>query len=367
MRVLLNLREKELAQFSGDISFYRNLLAFQTDGLHFHLVNRRQWVLREARKVFERANQKIWPRGVRRLLLKVSRKSYIHPSNLNGVDVILSHILFPIVQGHDTPIIWSSQGISPPFYYDAAGPFTQEDVVDLYNDFGNRADLLLIWTRSGANTVKNLCSLRTPIAVLPPVMDVQPLDKDRRTLPPKLARCQLLFVGRHPERKGLTDLIAAYRQVLARGADIALDVVSQVPASQERDLRLIKGVTYYKDISDALVAELMERADVLVLPTYAETYGFVLIEAMARGCALISSDYEPLNELVVDGENGFVVTPGDVEALTRTLVLLAEQPDLVRRFSEAGLLRYRQEFAPEKLFPRYVTMFEDVRRACVKK
>jgi len=362
MKVLLNLSEEELTRFSGDVSFYANLLRLQGNRITYTLVNEHGRARRELRKAFERANRKAWPRQLRRALFRTSRWSYIHPSNLSGVDIVLSHILFPYIGRCKISVIWSSQGISPAFYYDATGPFTQSDVVDMYNFFGKRANLLLVWTRSGARNIQNLCSVTTPIAVLPPILDVRPVRESARSLSSKSARCQVLFVGRDPRRKGLYDLLDAYQRLLSIGADLALDVVSYVGPAQERALQAVKGVNYYTGIPDDLVAELMERADVLVLPTYAETYGFVLIEAMARGCALITSDYEPLNEPVVDGENGFVVPPGNVEVLTTKLGLMAQRPDLVKRLAENSLLRYQREFAPERLAPQYIEMFHNLVR-----
>jgi glycosyltransferase involved in cell wall biosynthesis len=279
------------------------------------------------------------------------------------MDLVLSHILWPYSRSHGLPIIWSSQGISPSFYYDATSAFTQEDVVGLYNAFGNKASLLLIWTESGSKNVQNLCSLRTPIKVLPPITNFQPVDENSRKLQPKQAACQILFIGRDPSRKGLFDVLEAYQRLLAKGIDVAFDVVSRLTPAKERELRGIRGVTLYTDINNALVAELMERADVLVLPTYAETYGLVLIEAMARRCALVTSDYEPLNELVVGGENGLVVKPGDVGKITECLEHLATHPDLVIKLKENNLKKYRNEFSANVLIPRYLEVFTEVLRS----
>jgi glycosyltransferase involved in cell wall biosynthesis len=211
--------------------------------------------------------------------------------------------------------------------------------------------------------VQNLCSLRTPIKVLPPITNFQPVDENSRKLQPKQAACQILFIGRDPSRKGLFDVLEAYQRLLAKGIDVAFDVVSRLTPAKERELRGIRGVTLYTDINNALVAELTERADVLVLPTYAETYGLVLIEAMARRCALVTSDYEPLNELVVGGENGLVVKPGDVGKITECLEHLATHPDLVIKLKENNLKKYRNEFSANVLIPRYLEVFTEVLRS----
>lgn len=360
MNILLNVDRRELASFSGDLSFYRHLLAQPMAGVEFRLLNGRGRAFRELRKGFERLNRRSWPEGFRQALLQASRWSYVHPSNLRGVELVVSHILFPPGAARCIPVLWSSQGIAPSFYYAATGPFTREDVAELYRRWGERAALMLIWTRSGAGSIRDLCP-ETPIRVLPPLTCFAPLRPEWRALPPAPASCQILFVGRDPGRKGLSDLLEAYRWARGRGAPIALDVVSRLESPGRGALGGIPGVAVYEGVSESILAELMERADVLVLPTRAETYGFVLLEGMARGCALIASACPPLDELVEEGRNGFLVPPSDGDQLAGRLERLGRDRALLDDLKENSRRKYRREFSAEVLAPRYLEMFREAR------
>ena len=105
----------------------------------------------------------------------------------------------------------------------------------------------------------------------------------------------LLFVGRHEPRKGLLDLLKAYRILRKTGCDCRLLVVGQGP--QEREARRyvatrrLGGVEFLGRVSDDEKAQLFRTADVYVSPaTGGESFGIVLLEAMAAGTPIVASD-----------------------------------------------------------------------------
>ena len=76
----------------------------------------------------------------------------------------------------------------------------------------------------------------------------------------------------------------------------------------------------------APVAPVLERAEVVVVPSFGEGFGMVALEAMERGRPVIASDVGGLPEIVADGRTGLLVPPGDVEALARAIAELAGDP-----------------------------------------
>jgi 2-deoxystreptamine N-acetyl-D-glucosaminyltransferase/2-deoxystreptamine glucosyltransferase len=92
---------------------------------------------------------------------------------------------------------------------------------------------------------------------------------------------------------------------------------------------------------------LYRRAAVVVCPSRREGFGVVCLEAMAHGVPVVASAVGGLLDLVVDGETGLLVPPGDVEALRRALERLLADPALRRRLGEAGRARARSEFSWE--------------------
>lgn len=91
------------------------------------------------------------------------------------------------------------------------------------------------------------------------------------------------------------------------------------------------------------------RADVVVVPsTKPEPFGLVAIEAMSSRRAVIAADHGGLAEIVVDGETGILVPPGDVEALVAAIRRYIAEPTLAQRHGRAGRLRYEAEFTEDR-------------------
>jgi phosphatidylinositol alpha-mannosyltransferase len=84
-------------------------------------------------------------------------------------------------------------------------------------------------------------------------------------------------------------------------------------------------------------------ADVFLAPSLGgESFGIVLVEAMAAGLPVVSSRIPGYDRVVTDGVQGFLVPPGDANALAEATRRLLEDPELARRMGEAGLERSRR-------------------------
>jgi glycosyltransferase involved in cell wall biosynthesis len=97
------------------------------------------------------------------------------------------------------------------------------------------------------------------------------------------------------------------------------------------------------------VPALMHAIDVFAMPSIWEGFGLVLLEAMAAARPIVASRVATIPEVVLDGETGLLVPPGDPLALADALSQLANQPALARQFGEAGRERLRVHFSLEKM------------------
>jgi glycosyltransferase involved in cell wall biosynthesis len=97
------------------------------------------------------------------------------------------------------------------------------------------------------------------------------------------------------------------------------------------------------------VPALMHAVDVFAMPSIWEGFGLVLLEAMAAARPIVASRVATIPEVVLDGETGVLVPPGDPLALADALSQLANQPALARQFGEAGRERLRAHFSLEKM------------------
>lgn len=142
----------------------------------------------------------------------------------------------------------------------------------------------------------------------------------------------LLFVGRLVDGKGLFDLLDAFERL--EGAE--LDIVGDGPlyddladAVDHRDLDGVSLLGYRDD-----VPAVMARSDVLVLPSYREGTPRVITEAMASGLPVVSTDIAGIPDQVADDETGYLIEPGDVDALVEALRALIDDPERRRTFGE---------------------------------
>jgi phosphatidylinositol alpha-mannosyltransferase len=189
--------------------------------------------------------------------------------------------------------------------------------------------------------------------VIPNGVDV---DRFERSVP--IARWQdgtpnLLFVGRFEPRKGLLDLLKAFRIVRRSGFESRLLVVGSGP--QEREARRyvatrrLGDVHFLGRVSDDEKAALFKTAEVYVSPaTGRESFGIVLLEAMASGTAIVCSDIHGYKGVVRRGEQALLTPPRDPAALAAALARLLADDELRARMGESGRRRAR-DFSWERV------------------
>jgi glycosyltransferase involved in cell wall biosynthesis len=166
----------------------------------------------------------------------------------------------------------------------------------------------------------------------------RPTDADRAAARDRLGfrgdRLLVLFAGRLEREKGVEDLLAAWeRPAIASSATLLLlgspglkhpvDLNGLPPNAEHRP--------WSSDIDSYLTA-----ADIFVLPSYAEGMSNALLEAMSMGLPCIASRVGAAPEMIVDGQSGLLVEPGDRDALAGALETLAADPMLRFRLGAAA-------------------------------
>jgi glycosyltransferase involved in cell wall biosynthesis len=155
---------------------------------------------------------------------------------------------------------------------------------------------------------------------------------------------EVLYAGRLSPEKGVAELAEA-----ARGLNL---VVAGDGPLRDRVPGALGFVPH-----DELEA-LYRRAAVVVCPSHREGFGVVAMEAMAHGRPVVASAVGGLLDLVVDGETGLLVPPGDVGALRAALDRLLADPDLRRRLGEAGRERIRDHFSWDTVTRATIALYE---------
>ena len=176
------------------------------------------------------------------------------------------------------------------------------------------------------------------------------LGRFQRAVP--IARWQdgtpnVLFVGRLEDRKGLPHLLKAFRLIRKSGMECRLLVVGSGP--QEREARRyvltrgLQNVEFLGRVSDDEKAQLFKTADVFVSPaTGRESFGIVLLEAMAAGAPIVCSDIHGYKGVVQRNQQGILVPPRDAKSLAAGITELLADPQLRARMGASGQARAEQ-------------------------
>jgi glycosyltransferase involved in cell wall biosynthesis len=146
-----------------------------------------------------------------------------------------------------------------------------------------------------------------------------------------------LFVGRLLRNKGLAELVDACRILAGRGVPFRTRILGPLDpnpngiTAERLEGWVREGIVEYlgeaRDVRPALA-----QAHVMVLPSYGEGTPRSVLEAMAMGRAVVTTDAPGCRETVVDGQNGLLVPVGDPEALAAAMDRLVRDPALIGRF-----------------------------------
>jgi phosphatidylinositol alpha-mannosyltransferase len=166
----------------------------------------------------------------------------------------------------------------------------------------------------------------------------------------------VLFVGRPVARKGLSVLLAALPAVLERVPDARLVIVGSAPEDVKLPKRLLSSVEVRGMVDEEGLVECMRSSSLLCAPsTGGESFGIVLIEAMAAGLPVVASDIPGYEAIVTPSKNGVLVPPANPRALADALVDLLLDPTRRAMLSLAG-----EVTATRYDWSRVVTSLEEV-------
>lgn len=187
-----------------------------------------------------------------------------------------------------------------------------------------------------------------PISVVPNMIDTsvflaQPRQVNRSD---ESRPVRLLFVGAAAKLKGEKDLIRALTLLKRNGVNFRASLLgygTEHLAAFCDELGVGESIEHLGPVAMSERYAFYERADILVLPTYAEALPIAVIEAMAAGLAIVTTNVGGIPEIIDDGKEGFLVNSGDVEALADRIETLVSDPDERIKMGDRARQRCRRE------------------------
>lgn len=170
-------------------------------------------------------------------------------------------------------------------------------------------------------------------------------------------------VGRVSEQKGYIYLVEAAKVVLQRFSNACFYIAGSTNLNVELVKRLKEKIRDYGIESHFVfggvrkdIPEILAVSDIFVLPSLWEGFPTVLIEAMASGTPVVTTDVGSNREIVIDGKNGFIVPPKDVDALAERIIYLLSNQKFSRRMGELGR-ETAKNFSVDKTKDKYEKLY----------
>jgi glycosyltransferase involved in cell wall biosynthesis len=178
----------------------------------------------------------------------------------------------------------------------------------------------------------------------------------------------IIAVGRLIEKKGFTDLIRACEVVRKRGREFRCQIIGEGPLEKPLRAQIDHGglagqVEVAGPHPQSEVRSRLAGATLFVLPGIAEPSGAmdnlptVIMEAMAAGLPVVSTQIGGIPEMVVENETGLLVSPNDPSALADAIEKLLVDPALAKKFGQAGCERACALFSIEKNVRELLRLF----------
>jgi glycosyltransferase involved in cell wall biosynthesis len=198
----------------------------------------------------------------------------------------------------------------------------------------NRVDMILPVSNSLKMTLRG-CGIKGRFKVVPNVVDTSlfyPPEKNQKIHDDK----KILFVGSLKPVKGLPYLFDALSELGRERIDWHLDIVGEGAAREEYEQMVVRlgldhKIKFHGLRTKREVSGFMRQADFFVLPSLWENLPCVIIEAMASGLPIVSTDVGGIPELI-NAETGILVPPGNVTRLSEALGLMTESLHQYDRF-----------------------------------
>ena len=296
----------------------------------------------------------------------------------NGIDIIHSNSYAPIFVGAVVALLTHRPHIATVHdIFSVPGKrywrlWSQQSGVSRVSEFLGRVTerMAVNAFRTVIHTVsetskQDILSLGTgnPVVVIPNAIELSLYEKPNGR---SGSNVQVIFIGRHVFYKNLDVVLEAFPKVVEAFPDAKLVVVGDGPMKlawtrQAERLGLGQDVDFRGYVSHEEKLHLLSKSAALVLPSLVEGFGIVILEAFAMKRPVLVSDLPPMNQIVCDGVDGYLLEPHDPDGWARGMIQVFEDPEGSSRMGLSGYEKVTTDYSIsttasrlEEMYLRYV-------------
>ena len=228
-----------------------------------------------------------------------------------------------------------------------------------------KTDKILAPTKSMSNYLKSIGIKQESLTIWGRGVDTDRFNPSKKAQDlwekvPK-GNIKLLFVSRLTREKEPQTLIRLYKLIQKKNAPISMILVGDGPMRQMLQEKMpeaiFMGPQYGEELSKAYAS-----ADVFVFPSTTETFGNVVLEALASGLPVVAANAGGPSDIVSDGQNGFLVEPANEQAFFDKIMKLVQSEELSRQMSSTA-----REYAKSQSWEKLSEQLFDQYRRLVKR
>ena len=314
------------------------------------------------------------PLNVKEVNVSFLPDNVLIPPNLMKLRRILKEEKFDVVHGHhafvptsllsislakrlNVPTVLTNHTISFGYSSCVWTPISYSFLFP-YRRYMSKADKIIAVSNAAADFIKRFVDERKVLVVPNPVDDTFFRDGFcKKTLNEK-EDPTILYVGRLSHRKGLHVLMLAMKHVVEKVPDARLLIVGKGYTGRfvellARALGLEKNVKLLDLTYPQQLLWLYKMSDVFVLPSiYGESFGIVLLEAMASGVPVVATDVGGVSEVITDNHTGLLVKRGNSKELANAILKVLNSPNLSQKLvrkARKEVMRYRSHIIAKKI------------------
>ncbi len=251
------------------------------------------------------------------------------------------------------------------------------DRVDYFLDSTNYSDYINVYTSDNSRVTKHYQEIlgnSVSTRVIPNGIDCYSTfradlfdrTKERDTLGLSENDIAVFFVGRLSEEKNPDVFVEVAKKInlmigkkpikfyMIGDGDMRNQIEEMISKSKAKNVRYLG---YFNNLE---VARLMSAADIFMLPSSIEGFPLSILEAMAMRLAVVASDVGAVAEVLNDGVDGFVVKPGNIEEITKTIIKLESDRDLLRKVKVGARNKVEDNYSNTILGRNYTDLYNGV-------
>jgi glycosyltransferase involved in cell wall biosynthesis len=231
-----------------------------------------------------------------------------------------------------------------------------------------RAEFIISVSEFTAIKTKEIFKLKTDITVIHNGIDAQYFSPILKKVEPNT----ILYFGSIIRKKGVLELVSTFNEVIKIntkaklifiGKDV-IDIIEQKSTKllieQKLTFQAKKNVQFVEEVPYYKIKDYISKSSVVVLPSFAEAFPMTWLEAMAMGKALVTSNIGWANELMVNEETGFMVSPTNHKKYAKKINILLEDSKLNSKYGAQARKRIIENFSNKIIVEKNINFYQSI-------